>query len=278
MEKKFICFIHIERAGGTTLHHLINYNYPFYVTLKPWYFWSNEEGNYLKKGELNCLKKILPILPGIGGHTTRTYANYESVIDKSIFYFTFLRNPVYRYISHFNYQRQVIGIEWEIEDFLNESKFNNYQVVRLAGEEDLEKARFVLEEKIDFVGLTERFDESLLLLKNKLNDKDFQINYERKNVTKEKKRTLHFEDLYEELQTKIKENNKLDIELYEYVVDKVYSRYKAEYPGNLQDDLNSFKEINKDFKYIKNKKIALKVYRNFTKYVIQPIVHEFCTQ
>ena len=93
---------------------------PAYLSLKPWYFWSNEPNNYLSSSELKRIIKLYPFLSGIGGHTTRTYANYEDVVDKNIKYFTFLRDPIARYMSHFNHQVNKKGIDWTIESFINE--------------------------------------------------------------------------------------------------------------------------------------------------------------
>lgn len=276
MCRKFICFIHIERAGGTTLHHLLHYNYPFYITLSPWYYWTNESGNHLTKEELKGLLKILPFTNGIGGHTTRTYACYEKVIKKPIFYFTFLREPISRYISHLNYQRQKMNIDWNVKDFINESRFNNYQVVRLAGKEDFEQAKKVLEENMDFVGLLEKFGESLILLREKLNDDRFSILYERKNLNKEKKYIIHFNELSDDIQQRITENNELDIKLYEYAVKNVYRNYVKEYSRNLSKDLKQFEISLKNYKYNSLIRNTILSYNFFVRQFIQPIPHKFC--
>lgn len=91
-----------------------------YKNLRPYYYWSNEEGNCFSQKELDLLLKLSPFTTGIGGHTTRTYLDYQKVVKNPVFYFTFLRNPVDRYMSHLNYQIHSMNIQWDIEEFVEE--------------------------------------------------------------------------------------------------------------------------------------------------------------
>ena len=103
------CFIHIERAGGTTLHYIFRNNFLRYLTLTPWSYWANKGENVFSKHEAKWLFRLLPFTPGFGGHTTRCYLDYEEVVG-ALNYITFLRDPIRRYKSHYNYQRKVMNI------------------------------------------------------------------------------------------------------------------------------------------------------------------------
>lgn len=272
MKEPFLCFIHIERAGGTTLHFIIQHSYPTYMILRPWFNWSNKPGCYVTVKELQCLMKFFPFTKGIGGHTTRVFLDYEKVIDKPFFYFTFLRDPISRYISHFHLRR-VMKENQHIQTFIRDERFNNYQTVRIAGEENIEKAIGFLEGNFHFIGLTDKFDESLILLKDRLGDKKFCINYERLNVSKKHYETDVFEDLSTDIQHKIVENNKLDLILYDYAVNHIYAKFKKDYSGNLSSDLKTFQESNEKYRFPTFKNFSLKAYQIFLQYAVQPLPH-----
>ena len=116
-----LCFIHIERAGGTTLHYVLRNNDPLrYLTLTPWFYEANEPGNWLTADELQWLRRLLPHTRGIGGHPPRSFLDYEAAVGEPLQYFTFLRDPVKRWTSHYNYQREVMGVPWTAEAFLDD--------------------------------------------------------------------------------------------------------------------------------------------------------------
>ena len=47
-------------------------------------------------------RKFQPLCTGLGGHRVKLYENYFP--NESTFKLTFLRDPIQRYISHFNHQ------------------------------------------------------------------------------------------------------------------------------------------------------------------------------
>ncbi|MCD6374594.1 MAG: hypothetical protein J7L94_03655 [Caldisericaceae bacterium] len=56
--ERLICFIHIEKAAGITLHHIFKNNTFRYITLTPWSIWANDQENVFTAEEarifLNC--------------------------------------------------------------------------------------------------------------------------------------------------------------------------------------------------------------------------------
>lgn len=274
MKNIFICFIHIEKCGGITLHHLIQNNFPLYVNLRSWYYWSNEPGKYFKESDFKKTLNFFPFIQGIGGHTTRTYGGYNNIINRKIFYLTFLREPISRYISHINYQRQVMGINWTLDDFLSDERFDNYQTVRLTGESDVLKAKQILTDQIDFVGIVEHFDKSLLLLNSKYPTLFREVNYSRKNTTEIKENTISFKNLNEIQKQRVIENNKLDIELYNYCSKNIFNKYLEGYVGDIEQDLLKFKSDNKNYSYPPIRSKLNFLYRNCMRYIAQPILNK----
>ena len=156
--RQFIVFIHIERAGGTSLHHLLHYNFKNYFTINPRNLRTNNQDSFFRKKNLENLLKKYPECSGIGGHTTRSFLGYADILQYPIFYLTFLRDPVHRYLSHFNYQKNVMKINWKFEDFLATKYFNNFQCKRLVNRENPQEA-FQELKKYAFVGLTDHYNE-----------------------------------------------------------------------------------------------------------------------
>src|SRR5690554_5470267 len=270
---KFPCYIHIEKCAGTTLHHTLKYNFPGYIVLKPWYYWSNEKENHLSAKELKRINQFFPILSGIGGHTARTYAGYENIIKKPISYFTFVREPIARYMSHYNHQVNKMGIDWTIEEFVDENRFNNFITRRIAEEDDLTIAKNRLIEDYDFVGLFENFNESLVMLEHFTFNNKTNLFYEHKNDSKDE-RKLKFADLSKSLQEKVKNNNQLDIELYEFIKKQIYPQQISNYPTDISKDLEEFEKKNQTYKYNKLRHNILRGSKLMTDKIIQKFAHQ----
>ena len=47
-----ICFIHIDKAGGSTLHNWLKYYMPNYLSLDPYYIWTNGKESEFSNREL----------------------------------------------------------------------------------------------------------------------------------------------------------------------------------------------------------------------------------
>lgn len=105
--------------------------------------------------------------------------------------------------------------------------------------ETLETARKNLEEHFSVVGLSERFDESLLLFKRHYGWKN--IYYVKHNVTRE--RPLKEEVPPEELRL-IERHNELDMELYRYARER-FERVIKDQGASFKRELESFRRANR---------------------------------
>jgi hypothetical protein len=269
-----LCYIHIERAGGTTLQHLFRHNHPLgYVMLTPWFFWSNEPGNVFTAAEARVLLRAVPGVWGFGGHTTRSYLNYEQALGRPVQYLTFLREPLARYISHYQYQRQRMGIDRDFDDFLREPRFDNLMVRRIAGREDLGQAKRALAEDYCFVGLTDRFDESLVLMKQRLELAEFDIAYEIKNAGTGSscRRDPRWED--ETVRERISDKNRLDLELYRFAERELFPRYLAEYSGDFPAALNGLQQQKRSARFSRPRRALWAGYRYFYYRNLEALLH-----
>ena len=218
-----VCFIHIERSGGTTLRSILKRHWPSYLALTPFH-WPHDPGNEFTAEELRWILRVFPFVPAMGGHCTRTFVGYETATDRPIKYMTFLRDPVARYRSHFNHQVHAMAQPWTLETFLANRHFANFQTVRLAGREDLDEAKRRLVEDYAFFGLVERFDESLVLMREAIGDPTMSLAYERKNTATNKGYRKPKDPAVEEA---IMEQNRLDLELYGFAKE-LYEERRAQ--------------------------------------------------
>jgi len=278
MANYFLCFIHIERCGGTTFHRILKRNFPFsYFSFSPHKGREGESGFELYSDSLKILTKYYPMISGIGGHTTRVYLNYNRVIKKTIFYFTFLRDPVKRYLSHIAYYivRNNFHQKNYIEEFIADKRFNNLQTRRIAGCPDLKKAKDYLTNEIKFIGITERFDESLLILNRMLNY-GLSIHYKRENTLVSSQK-LQYQNLPERIQTSIIKNNRLDLELYEFGKE-LFIKQINQYGDSLINDLDRYRNEQKLFEENSFDKIKISSAKVLKRFILEPMMFSNCSK
>tara|TARA_B100000780_G_C21109233_1_gene448139 strand:+ start:210 stop:968 length:759 start_codon:yes stop_codon:yes gene_type:complete len=211
-------FIHISKTAGTSLKQVIYNNYALeeiHESYDPKLWHPN-----IQK-DLNGFDWKL-----ILGHIR--YGYHEN-IEGDTQYFTVMRNPVERCYSHFRHfhrspieeHKEIAKSYPNISSFSKTDKAYNLQTRIISGVHDVNKfkkdERRYLElakknlDKFVCIGLSDRFDESLLLLKDRLDWK--RIYYSSSNVDPTKRKTSH---LTKEEKKGLQEANQLDIELYKY--------------------------------------------------------------
>jgi len=255
MNSNILAFIHIEKAAGQTFTRILENNYIWrhcrVATLK------KEHHGVFQWDDLRTLLRINPFLRALAGHSLVPYSN---LMDHSpqIKYITILRDPIKRYISHYQYWIQVLKKKISFEEFLSMEYSYNFQTKKIAGTEDLEEAKTILNEKVFLAGIVEEFDQFLVVLKNKLAPEPFDIAYERRNVAQANRVRNRIYEKFEEYEEKIVQNNHLDMQLYKYVKDKLFIQEKERYLGSNRDSsfdsTLTFNKIRRD--------IVGKLYRN----------------
>ncbi len=243
VECPFLCFVHIEKAGGITLHALLHRLFWGYVSPSPAF------GEHFTARDLKRLHRFWPFaLSGIGGHRMGAWQDYESAVGRPVFCFTFLRDPLQRYLSHLNWQLHVKKRFDRPEDFIHSGYFDDFQTYRIAGERNFAKARRLLRERFAFVGLLEDYDRSLLLWRAALGRPDLDLRYQRENVKDYGSSGFVFEDLPERLRRKVLEKNARDMDLYRWVCEELYPAQERAYEGDLEKDLAAFRQMNAGYR------------------------------
>ncbi|MET3089269.1 sulfotransferase family 2 domain-containing protein [Priestia megaterium] len=221
MEKKLIIFMHIPKTGGTTLNDIFKKSYAEneiydHVPLEA----MRNHFSQLKEEDKKETKAI-------SGHH---FYGIHDLFSKPYTYFTMMRNPIERVISLYYFLKTYPGYYEEnmrnmsFEEYIDwDPQARNGQIHQICGQNSqlsLEKAKENLK-VFEVVGITEMFNESLLLLKNKFNWAN--IEYKKENVTKSRPR---ISEVSPKIIKKIEKNNELDIELYEFIKSNFIKQLK----------------------------------------------------
>ncbi|PPS40408.1 sulfotransferase family 2 domain-containing protein [Chroococcidiopsis sp. TS-821] len=257
-QEQAIIFLHLPKAAGSTLHRIIERQYPANVIY-------SIDG--LKVAESIEEFKNLPIarrqeIKMLKGHMNFGLHEY---LPRPSTYITMLREPVERVISLYYYiirnpkhwlHAEVKGKNLSLQEYVSSgiaTAANNGQTRLIAAvdeskvgfdqmsEEHLAIAKQRLQDYFTVVGITEKFDETLILLKNKFGWK--MPLYVKENVTKNRQskasvppQTLETVEYY----------NQLDIQLYQYA-KQLFEQQISQNLDIFEREFKSFKLINQQY-------------------------------
>ncbi len=213
-------FVHIEKAGGTSLHHCLLNSFSDYTILPP------VRRGYGKRYEIDDFKKIERFVGKAtfyGGHQVSSIPNLSDFGDNHQ-YITFIRNPVERCLSHINWLMHTRN-DYTIDELLKGDRLDNIMCFRISGKKSFVDTKEHILNRQYFVGIMERFDESIFLLSHWLGVNN--MHYKKANVLRKEQKQLKTEDLTEQQIQRLKEKNEEDIKLYKFVLDNLYPMVKS---------------------------------------------------
>ncbi len=258
-----VLFEHIPKTAGTTFQKIL---YSHYSPDRIFKIYPGPHRENVKKyieDFINMSSEEREGFDLILGHGA--FQVYECVVGNCIG-ITVLRDPIERVISHYYFvRRRPIHEDFEKAKnmdlceyamSLKEELENNYtrRFSRLTNDEvnknperALSLAKQNLKEYFSVIGLTERFDETILLIMRKLgwNQLPFYLNA---NVTSNR---LKQNDIPEDTLQVIREITKLDIELYNCVSQWFQETIEAE-GVTFSNNLKYFVQMNKYYQWYKN--------------------------
>ncbi len=217
-----LAFIHIEKAAGTTLIHLLRSNLCCqYIDVRPLdrRIIASNQLPVFSPHDLEVYLKINPFLKCIGGHSVVPFANLESVVG-NIKYFTVLRDPIKRYLSHYTYRVNRLNEKISFDEFLDIEMLHNLQSKKLGNAGSADVALQEISKKSILTGIAEDFDEFLLALQREAFNGRFNARYSIKNIGKSKSS----QSLLDKYQDRIYLANSQDIILYEKVRDSLKNK------------------------------------------------------
>jgi hypothetical protein len=234
-EDPVVIFLHIPKTAGSTLNRIIGRQYSLENICSIYPGSATVPGGIVlsSASELTTLSEA----DQSRIHLLRTHMSFgiHKYLSAPATYFTLLRDPIERIISLYYFVSSLPeplrpdyfpGDDMSLQDWIKKKvaiDVDNAQTRMLSGglhavpfgqctEEDLRRAKQNLKNHFAVVGLTKRFDETLLLLKRTLGWQE-ALNYTRQNVTKKRPKR---DDLPTESLAVISDANRLDIELYRY--------------------------------------------------------------
>jgi len=240
-----LAFIHVAKTGGQTIETLLESS--FGVSHMPAVLRPDagsaqpDDADYVvpKYGpdDLRQLKRLCPFLRSVGGHGIALWSDLQEVGPTR--YWAFVREPLRRGASHFQYHvgNDQPDLQWQ--RWVDWPVHHNHQLKMFSRGADVLEAVTAIEKNEVFVGLTERFDESLLVFK-KLFAQDLNIAYRRTNTARDNRLA---EQLLQDPESRLQLEQMYGDEapFYEWVAQEYYPRFRAAYGPGLERDLEEFR-------------------------------------
>ncbi len=208
-----IIFSHIPKTAGTSLKFILRNNF------------GCQHIDSIKThripftlDDLEFAKKIFRKPLAVTGHNlVDPVSNLEGIEVRLI---TVLRDPLTRCAAH--YQDSVLRgrLKMTFAEWISQEENQNLSVKIISGSDDLKRARYLLQEKFTFIGITEHFENSLKLLKIQLNE-PLNLAYARLITAKDNR--IKNELLKDTSSLALlKKYNQLDQELYNYALNEIF--------------------------------------------------------
>jgi hypothetical protein len=230
-----IAYVHVMKTGGQTMCDILRQSFPGrHCDLQA-------EG-VANADDLRFAMHFYPRLRSIAGHGVVPLGDLGRD-GVPVRYFMFARDPLARCVSHYQYRRN----KDERSDFEPWLARNSNYLTRFLcrGRDDRELAQVVpdaaraieaIDRHVGFVGLQERFDESLVMLARWIGDAGFDPAYRARNVAKSGSvRGGILSD--PRLVALIREHHREDDKVYRHVSEVVYPRQVEAYGPTLGADV-----------------------------------------
>lgn len=251
-----IIFTHVPRSAGTTLITILEQQYG---SDQQFYFYVREKfgtTNDAMQEFIQLPKEKRSRLKVLQGHMSYGLHEYYDRYT----YIALLREPVERVVSYYYYiikqpahylHNIVLGNRMRLEEFIRSglsTEFDNLLTRQISGvqgvpygkctEKMLETAKLNLVRQYAVAGLTERFDETIILMKQHFGWR-YPL-YIKRGVQKNKPVR---ENLPEATIKLIEQTNALDLELYRFAKKK-FERLLSEQDDSFQQELKKLRKYN----------------------------------
>ena len=223
-QRPVVAFVHIQKTAGTSFKFILKHSFgTSHCDVNPV---DPAAGSIFGREDLRLVRRVYPWLRSISGHELVEPTRH---LGPEVMPYTMLREPVDRMLSHLQDKNVRGRADLAIGDFLDDPAQHDFQVRKIAGGPDLEKARALLRERYFFVGLTERFPASLRLFA-RVSPYPIDLRYQRQNRARDGAlvRKLRADA---GLMADVRAANRLDAELYRWVAETLLPARLADHGG-----------------------------------------------
>ena len=237
-----IAFVHIHKTAGTTLNDILARSYG----VRHCHLHAVPGQSVLSADDYRRAQRFLPPFVSIAGHAVSAIGDLERA-RPDVRYYTFLREPLVRCASHYQYQVRDQRKPYSFEEWIVRGIKRNPQTTRIGGANaTAADAIALLKTRFFFVGLVERFDESLVLLRKLVSGRglpSLDVWYRKRLVAKS-------DDIKEHLLTDprsralLVDANREDLKLYQYAVSELYPAFRQRHGNTLKADVAAMKNVN----------------------------------
>ncbi len=259
-----LAFSHIEKCGGTTLIQVLRQTFVFdHCDVVP----RATTTMQFSHDDVRDLLTLRPSIKSISGHSIRVACKLEAVAPE-IHYYTSLRDPLKRYVSDYFHFVERLRFRGGFEAWLAREDRRNFQTKAIAGCADLERAKSLLADRFDVVGVVEQFDElfrHLRWLAWSTVGVDLGSFYQVANERRNPWRARHDEpDPLIDFGNEIREANQLDMELYEYATRKILPAQRTRLAKHVEKLPIASRQAPSWWKRVRQRQRSLtyRVYRN----------------
>lgn len=208
-----IIFSHIPKTAGTSLKFILRCNFGIHhVDTR-----HTRRKLYTDK-DLAFAKKVFPGIQAITGHNLADPP--RNIHEPGAHLITVLRQPEVRCASH--YQDRVLrgNLKDSFDTWIRNPENQNVICKNLTGSDDVERAKILLKEHYQFVGITEHFQESLKLLQLKL-DRPLDL-FDKKRIVASSNKIK--DGLLKEKSSLalLEKYNRLDREIYDFALKEIF--------------------------------------------------------
>jgi hypothetical protein len=231
-ERRVLLGLHLPKCAGASLNKVVYRNTRDHsgVSIDDDMFYDGvgwfPASGFLKPKDLTFEDSVARILarPDLRAYVGHFWYGIHRSLAKPWTYFTVLRQPVERILSLHHHMASGTSLD----EFVSNPPFrevDNDQTRRVSGDEPdigcctsqmLRRAKEHLKNDFSVVGLTERYDETVVLLSRTYGWSIEQVPNQRKNVSRQR---LRRDEVPESVLRKILARNELDLELYDYACE-----------------------------------------------------------
>ncbi|MCP4570904.1 MAG: sulfotransferase family 2 domain-containing protein [bacterium] len=190
MAHPLLVFLHVAKTGGRSIETMLRSSYglnycravPWRPPLAPGATGRSRSVATYDHDEFRRLTRLAPGLRAVGGHALTVWSSLHEL--RPVRYFAFLRDPVRRMASHYQFHRATTPNPLDLDAWCAWHEPQEHQLKFFSRDADPQEAMNVVERHGIFIGLVESFDESVIMLRQAVAP-DLNPAYRRANVARD---------------------------------------------------------------------------------------------